>query len=55
MEHNMETTIVYRGFIGIIANRLEITLVYRGYLHLGPNREKLDDLGLPPQALNRKP
>ena len=27
----METTIVYRGYIGIMEKKMETTIVYRGY------------------------
>ena len=28
----METTIVYRGYIGIMEKNMETTIVYRGYI-----------------------
>ena len=28
----METTIVYRGYIGIMERKMETTIVYRGYI-----------------------
>ena len=28
----METTIVYRGYIGIMENEMETTIVYWGYI-----------------------
>ena len=34
MENIMETTTVYRGYIGIMENRMETTIVYRGYTTL---------------------
>ena len=32
MENEMETTIVYWGYIGIMENEMETTIVYWGYI-----------------------
>ena len=32
MEKNMETTIVYWGYIGIMEKKMETTIVYWGYI-----------------------
>ena len=32
MEKKMETTIVYRSYIGIMEEKMETTIVYRGYI-----------------------
>ena len=37
METKMETTIVYRGYVGIMENTMETTIVYRGSIGIMEN------------------
>ena len=32
MEEKMETTVAYRGYIGIMENKMETTVTYRIYI-----------------------
>ena len=49
----METTIFYRGYIGITENKMETTIVYWGYMGIMENKmetttTKHDTVGSPP-------
>ena len=37
----METTIVYKGFIGIMEKKMETTIVYKGYIGIMERKWKL--------------
>ena len=55
-ENKMDTSILYRGYIGIMENKIGATILYRDYIGvLLENKMKTTTLNHKPYTLNPKP